>query len=690
MAAAASANRTMDGRAELARQVRQVIAAGGAAETGTGVPTSAGAPVRPPGAGAGAAGVPGGAGAVGVPGRPSTPEQPGTPSDPGGRPAPGDWSGDPVPSGSLGRPRRPGAAGEPATGTAGGPTVPAPAEQREPAGPHGAPQRAEEKDARTPAPDARRSEAPLRADGAETADSTGTGHGPVRPGGPVRVGDLERLDGPARADVPAKDDGSDAAGGPAQGGDAVRSGASVRSGGTGATDEPGPNGEPSRTPHPGAREGGVEHERPEPSGPADAQGNAHDGRHARDAQADLPEATGPRAAGRDTARPDAAGSDAFGPAGEENPASADGSEPPATRGPAELPASDPRPSETEAPERSDDVPAPKSVRAESGTPADPAAEPGAARRVRDEAGAGEAAQTSDASQDPGTPGTSHALDTPDAGTGAHTETDADDPHAPQAPLPPVPLDPGHRSSEVERTAFRALAEGMWDRHGAAVARSLARMPALRGREQEAARADLIALRMYLHTSEGPLSHGAVTRALRDYDPGMLPYGACVASALTRLPSYRGAVLRGTGSDPTAGGSGVPALPRRGTLLRDAALLSTTPLDPTRTAMMPGGSYVIWSVTGRRVRQLSDHSRGPEEVVFAPGTLFRVLDVRRAGPSVQIFLRELTGPATAATPDPEADRAVLARLDDVVRGRSAAPEGTGHWPERCVGAVGAGP
>ncbi|MGS2589449.1 hypothetical protein [Streptomyces hebeiensis] len=843
MAAAASANRTTDGRAERARQLREAMAAGATAGTDASVSAGAGAPVRTPGAGTGTAGVPGGAGALGAPGTPrtpstpSTPGKPGTPPDLGAQPELDDWSDDRVPIGSLGRPRRPGAAGGPASGTAAGPTVPAPAEQREPAERHGAPERAEEKDARTPTPDAERSAAPVRAarpgagedagtepgagtepdpagpdapagtadprradgprrpdepsrpgaagsgragdserdsdpcavggpvpadgpvaadgpvraDGAETADGVGTGHGPVRVGGP------ERVDGPARADVPTTDDGSDAAGGPAQADDAVRTGASARTGGTEATDEPGPNGEPFRAPDPGAHERAVEDDRPAPSGPAETQGNGRDGqdgrdgRDGRDAQADLPGASGPRAAGPRTAGPDASG-----PAEEENPASADGPEPPATRGPAEEPASDPRSSWTEAPGRPDDVPPPKSVRAESGTPADPApatpptspgamasrdmtagrpadgpdgsspagptpapdepgrgrgtarpdvsdasdvsTEPGGARTVRDEAGEeGESAQIPDASETPGTPGTPDAPDVPDApgtpevpdaGTDAHTE--ADDADVAQDPLPPVPLDPGHRSSEVERTAFRALAEGMWDRHGAAVARSLARMPALRGKEQEAARADLIALRMYLHISEGPLSHGAVTRALRDYEPDMLPYGACVASALNRLPSYRGAVLRGTGSDPTADGSGVPALPRRGTLLRDAALLSTTPLDPTRTSMMPGGSYVIWSATGRRVRQLSDHSRGPEEVVFAPGTLFRVLDVRRDGPSVQIFLRELTGPAAAATPDPETDRAVLARLDDVVRGRSAAPEGTGHWPERCVGAVGAGP
>ncbi|MDH6626442.1 hypothetical protein M2271_004259 [Streptomyces sp. LBL] len=73
----------------------------------------------------------------------------------------------------------------------------------------------------------------------------------------------------------------------------------------------------------------------------------------------------------------------------------------------------------------------------------------------------------------------------------------------------------------------------------------------------------------------------------------------------------------------------------------------------------------------------------------PGTLFRVLDVRRGDSAPQIFLCELTAPHTANRPDPEADRVALARWDDVVRGRSA-PEGTGRWPDRCAGGTGAGP
>ncbi|WP_329288319.1 hypothetical protein [Streptomyces pseudovenezuelae] len=277
---------------------------------------------------------------------------------------------------------------------------------------------------------------------------------------------------------------------------------------------------------------------------------------------------------------------------------------------------------------------------------------------------------------------------PPAPAEAASEASAEPPETGEAtqpqstPLPPVPFSPGHRSTEDDRTAFRALADAEWDRHGTAVARALARMPALRGKEQEAARADLIALRLYLHAAQGPLSHQTLTRALHAHETDLLPYLACLASALNRLPSYRGVVLRSTGAAPDS------SVPRPGTLLRDAAPVSATPLDPVRPSMTTGASYVIWSVGARRVRQLSDPGDGPEEVVFTPGAVFRVLDVRRAGQATarQIFLRELPahGPVR---PDPEADSAALARLDEAVRGRSA-PASADQWPERCSGPFGA--
>ncbi|MFD9318447.1 hypothetical protein ACFWDQ_12215 [Streptomyces sp. NPDC060053] len=255
--------------------------------------------------------------------------------------------------------------------------------------------------------------------------------------------------------------------------------------------------------------------------------------------------------------------------------------------------------------------------------------------------------------------------------------------------PPVPFHPGHISTEDERRAFRELAEHVWERHGAAVARALIRMPALRAQEQEAARADVIALHIYLNSPDGPLAPEAVVRGLRSGDERLLPYVACLASALRRLPSYRGVAVHGAGDVPL---DGLAA----GTLLRDPAPLGAVPVGAG--GPLPGGpQYVIWSATGRRVRQLTDRpsdGAAVEQVLFAPGTPLRVLDVRRSGPAPLIMLRELPAgaPGTPGGPLPQhpelddADRAVLARLDDTLRGRSLAP-GAFAWPGLCLGPIG---
>ncbi|MFF7649525.1 hypothetical protein ACFZCY_06650 [Streptomyces sp. NPDC007983] len=257
-----------------------------------------------------------------------------------------------------------------------------------------------------------------------------------------------------------------------------------------------------------------------------------------------------------------------------------------------------------------------------------------------------------------------------------------------APLPPVPFLPGHVSTEAERSAFRALADAAWDRHGTAVARMLTRMPALRGHEQEAARADLIALHMYLHTSEGALAHGELARALRRGDKPLLPYAACLASGLRRLPSYRGVAFRGAGAE------GIDEGLAPGDLLRDPAPVCALP--PAPGAPRPrGAQYAISSVTGRRVRQLTDRpgaAAARDEVVFPPGTLLRVLDVREEGDAPLILLREVPLTTPNAQPEPgtgaldAADRAALDRMDEVLRGHSVAP-GPFSWPELCDGPLG---
>ncbi|MES4904173.1 MULTISPECIES: hypothetical protein [unclassified Streptomyces] len=277
------------------------------------------------------------------------------------------------------------------------------------------------------------------------------------------------------------------------------------------------------------------------------------------------------------------------------------------------------------------------------------------------------------------------------------------PSVPLRPLPPVPFLPGHVSTEAERTAFRALADAVWERHSAAVTRALTRMPALRGPEQEAARTDLIALHVYLDTSYGPdasdtpdtpaasLSHAALARAMRTGDERLLPYAACVASALRRLPSHRGLACRRTHE---ADGGLVP-----GTLLRDPGPVCALPLGAG--APRPAGAqYAIWSVTGRRTRQLTGRpgsASGGDEVVFAPGTLLRVLDVRKADGAPLVLLREV--PATASSPSAagavpqdarldDHDRAALDRLDEALRRHPVAP-GPLPWPEMCEGPLGEG-
>ncbi|MFE7928964.1 hypothetical protein ACFU6S_09485 [Streptomyces sp. NPDC057456] len=255
--------------------------------------------------------------------------------------------------------------------------------------------------------------------------------------------------------------------------------------------------------------------------------------------------------------------------------------------------------------------------------------------------------------------------------------------------PPVPFHPGHISTEDERRAFRELAEDVWERHGAAVARALIRMPALRAQEQEAARADVIALHIYLNSPDGPLAPEAVVRGLRSGDERLLPYVACLASALRRMPSYRGVAVRGAGGVPF---DGLAA----GALLRDPAPLGAVSVGAG--GPLPGGPrYVIWSATGRRVRQLTDRPSGGaavEQVLFEPGTRLRVLDVRPSGPTPLIMLRELPAgppgtPGASLAPRPElddADRAVLARLDDTLRGRIPA-SGAFAWPGLCHGPIG---
>ncbi|CAL9613129.1 hypothetical protein SUDANB58_05680 [Streptomyces sp. enrichment culture] len=290
----------------------------------------------------------------------------------------------------------------------------------------------------------------------------------------------------------------------------------------------------------------------------------------------------------------------------------------------------------------------------------------------------------------GRPARADARPAPRGRTAGPPAAEAGAPSAParQARAVSLPFAPGHVSGAAERAAFRDLAAGVWEGHAAAVSRVLTRMPALRGHELEAARTDLVAAHAYLTAEEGPLHHRALVGDLRTGEGGLLPYAGCLASALRRLPSYRGVALRG---GDTAGPG-----PGTGTLVHDPAPVSAL----AGSSELPAGAavrYAIWSVTGRKVRQLLDRPAGSpeagEEIVFVPGTGFRVLGVRTVpgGPPV-VLLRELPGNAPAYMDGTEElsglDLKALAHLEDALSKGFRVGEGRG-WPERCFGPVGHG-
>lgn len=292
---------------------------------------------------------------------------------------------------------------------------------------------------------------------------------------------------------------------------------------------------------------------------------------------------------------------------------------------------------------------------------------------------------------------------PDAGTRTNgdprptTQLDPSSRHAAATPAgagadpPRRPVRPGSRSTEGERSAFADLVESVGLTSSGAVDRALDALSPSRA-VRETSRADLTAMTAYLGDPDGPLSHGELTRALRTGDDRFDSYAACLASGLQRMPTYQGLVLRGTGTEAHRA-DGL----RPGDQLADRAPVSA--VAPHDGPPLPGGAcYAVWSVTGRRVRQLADDHDDHDEVVFLAGTSFRLLDIRVDNASPLLLLRELPSPraAGAASARPyappgldEVDRAVLTWLNDALRGRPA-PSAQATWPQRCAGPIGNGP
>jgi hypothetical protein len=111
----------------------------------------------------------------------------------------------------------------------------------------------------------------------------------------------------------------------------------------------------------------------------------------------------------------------------------------------------------------------------------------------------------------------------------------------------------------------------------------------------------------------------------------VPLARCVSSGLRRLPSYRGASQLITAGGP----SHVDTYGDRILVTEWAFLTATT----AGRAIVPGEiEFRIWSMTARRTALIDPEL--PDQVVFVPGTSFKVLEVRDE-PAPVVLLRELS-------------------------------------------------
>jgi hypothetical protein len=248
--------------------------------------------------------------------------------------------------------------------------------------------------------------------------------------------------------------------------------------------------------------------------------------------------------------------------------------------------------------------------------------------------------------------------------------------------------PDYRSSAAEREAFRALVpDEVRSKEEKAVRRMLNPSDMAEMGEWAPNPVDVLAVHLYITLQSGPLSHQALGDALRAGDPRMLPYAACLASGLGRMVPYRGPAYR----------SGVALAPEQrvpGRLLRVPGPVSALTADLRGPSKVP--RYAIWSESGRRF-YLERKGTGtgadaqlPDEVVFAPGTTFRVLDIRLVRGAGMVLLRDASTDAGQGEREAdERDRAALRALNEALA--EGVPAGSRdrvpRWPARCSGPAG---
>jgi hypothetical protein len=214
---------------------------------------------------------------------------------------------------------------------------------------------------------------------------------------------------------------------------------------------------------------------------------------------------------------------------------------------------------------------------------------------------------------------------------------------------------GHRSSPEERRLYRESAP-RYQAELVSVRRMLTQRPGLRAAAvvdgEEAVLTDFAAVLDILSDDQRQ-----VATALRSARGPAGAQVACVVSGLRRLPSFTGPVF--AAARPAAGAA---AYAPGASVIEPAFVYATS---SRRVALDGAISYVIWSETGKRLAALAAHAAA-DEIMFAAGTVFKVLRADAAGPGdagPMILLRESSRPGAEAPGAAlsEADQRTLDRL-----------------------------
>ncbi|MGW4135010.1 hypothetical protein [Amycolatopsis japonica] len=245
---------------------------------------------------------------------------------------------------------------------------------------------------------------------------------------------------------------------------------------------------------------------------------------------------------------------------------------------------------------------------------------------------------------------------------AQAETREPTAPAERRPAPGTALVVADRASTTaEQARFTAAAGEEYGEALATVNAALATWPSMRGQADAGAKADYVAVCLYLGRGRG-----AVAGEIADQVP-------CLASGLRRLPTHRRAVLRQT-KDPQV----LERVSAPGSILTEPGFLVGS-MDLDVTVPDADLDVLIWPASARRTSELLI-GRPVSEVVFFAGARFKALALRETepvegepsdepvAPRAAALFREL-GPDEAASGElDEHDLAVLAKLDRALERR----------------------